>query len=248
VLFLTRGYTRCRKEEEESFVMPAKKARQAKRNALLRRARQARGWSQEQVAQTLDTEVQNISRWETGVAKPKPDTIQKLCTLFGKSPQELGFLQEHPTPQPYHPSAPVYDYAIPVHFDDPRDFVGRDRLLREIEQSLRSSQHVTLSALYGLPGVGKTALAVALAHNTNVRECFTGGVLWAGLGKQPNIVGVLSRWGKQLGMNDADMEKLNTPDSWAGAIRAAIAERRMLIVLDDAWRSFLQLPHHNASF
>lgn len=59
----------------------------------LRRERERHSWSQEQVAEKLGTTAPNVSRWERG--KTFPDTYyrQKLCELFGKSPQELGLLQ-----------------------------------------------------------------------------------------------------------------------------------------------------------
>ena len=166
--------------------MPVKKARQATPNNLLRRAREERGWSQADVAGKIGTNTQNIIRWETGTAKPMSYAQQKLSAIFGKSPIELGFVIQYPISVPFDPQAPIYDYAIPLGFPDPQDFVGRNKLLTEIKQYICSSQNVILSALDGLPGVGKTAVAIELAHATEVRAYFTGGILWAGLGRRPN--------------------------------------------------------------
>ncbi len=94
---------------------------------------------------------------------------------------------------------------------------------------------MALTALNGLPGVGKTALSVALAHDTQIREHFKDGILWAGLGPNPNMPGLLSRWGTLLGISSTQMTSLNNNEAWAKAIRNAIGTRSMLLVLDDAW-------------
>jgi tetratricopeptide (TPR) repeat protein len=84
--------------------------------------------------------------------------------------------------------------------------------------------------------VGKTALAVALAHDPDVQARFPDGVLWAGLGRQPHLLEIMSRWGTQLGMGTDQMAHLADPLSWAQALQQAIGARRLLLVIDDAWR------------
>lgn len=64
------------------------------RNELLRQEREKRGWSQARVAEQIDTDAVNISRWERGYATPSPYFREKLCLLFGKNAQDLGFLQD----------------------------------------------------------------------------------------------------------------------------------------------------------
>lgn len=59
-------------------------------NNTLRRERQLRGWSQRKVAEFVDTSEDVISRWERGESKPSPFFQEKLCTLYGKSAEELG--------------------------------------------------------------------------------------------------------------------------------------------------------------
>src|ERR1700730_18456777 len=60
-------------------------------NTRLQHERALKGWSQEYVAKEIDTSAKNVSRWECG-DKPIPYYRQRLCTLFGKNAQELGFL------------------------------------------------------------------------------------------------------------------------------------------------------------
>jgi transcriptional regulator with XRE-family HTH domain len=68
-----------------------------KPNQLLRFHRESRGWSQQKLAELVDTSEDMVSRWERGVSKTSPYYREKLCTLFGKTAQELGFLeQEYP--------------------------------------------------------------------------------------------------------------------------------------------------------
>jgi transcriptional regulator with XRE-family HTH domain len=62
-------------------------------NALLRRAREERNWSQQEVADQIGTTLVNVSRWERNVTSPQPYYRQKLCALFGKSAHELGLLE-----------------------------------------------------------------------------------------------------------------------------------------------------------
>src|SRR2546425_911640 len=62
-------------------------------NARLRRERELRGWSQEYLAEQLETTSTNISRWERGTTFPIPYYRQRLCELFGKSAQELDLMQ-----------------------------------------------------------------------------------------------------------------------------------------------------------
>lgn len=60
----------------------------------LRRERELRGWSRSYVAQLLEVDAATVGRWERGERLPHPDHRQKLCELFGKSTQELGFYLE----------------------------------------------------------------------------------------------------------------------------------------------------------
>ena len=63
-----------------------------KPNHHLRYEREQRGWSQARVAEQIGTEAVNVSRWERGFSSPSPYYREKLCNLFEKSAQDLGFL------------------------------------------------------------------------------------------------------------------------------------------------------------
>jgi tetratricopeptide (TPR) repeat protein/transcriptional regulator with XRE-family HTH domain len=219
----------------------------------LTEARQDAGYSQQEVADRIGTTYVNISRWERGITKPGPYFRRKLCELFGKTEAELDLSLEgktkgrgaetatqQNTTTPPAPQAvlngplPIYDTAIPLPPAIP--LVGREHDLKRIKQKLFGGGSVALTALNGLPGVGKTALSITLAHDEGVRSHFLDGVLWAGLGPNPNMPGLLSRWGTLLGISATQMATLNNPEAWGKAIRAAIGARKMLLVIDDAWQ------------
>jgi transcriptional regulator with XRE-family HTH domain/tetratricopeptide (TPR) repeat protein len=141
-------------------------------------------------------------------------------------------------------AACVFDSAIPLPFSEAKNLVGRETLLQQVKKQLSHSGRVALSALHGLPGVGKTALAVVLAHDVEIREHFRDGILWAGLGPKPDVLGVLSRWGKLLGIASAERAKLSSSEAWAMSIRAAIGLHRMLLVIDDAWDTEEAMAFH----
>ena len=74
-----------------------------KPNKLLRYARESRGWTQKRLADELSrrgdsiTDDNNISRWESGKHRPSPYWQEQLSLLFGKSFEELGFIEPPPT-------------------------------------------------------------------------------------------------------------------------------------------------------
>lgn len=197
----------------------------------LTEARQRRGWSQLELAQKLGTTQANVSRWERGITTPGPYFRNKLHQLFRLGDQDLDLSRARSPLAMTGIEHMLYDPAIP---DRPSiALVGRDRDLALVKQRLLREQSV---GLHGMPGVGKTALAVELANDRQVWEHFSEGVLWAGIGIKPNIVAILSRWGALLGIPPSERGRLSSGEDWSYALRSAIGARRLLIVLDDAWR------------
>lgn len=209
-------------------------------NQRLKREREKRGWSQRDLATMVDTNLYTVSRWERGVTVPHSSTLDKLCKLFEKSPRELGFTKEGGAggSQPAFslPSQPrLYDPAIPKSQVGGKGLVGRAQLFADLKRRLCSGKNVALLALNGLPGVGKTTIAVELARDREVLDYFHDGVLWAGLGIKPDILGLLGRWGTLLGLASHEMAALISVEAWAKTLNAVIGTKRMLLVIDDAW-------------
>jgi len=117
----------------------------------------------------------------------------------------------------------------------PGDFVGRERLWERLRLALRpSGEAVALAVLSGIGGVGKTALALRVAHG--IRGDYPDGQLYVDLrgdGGQPaDPADVLVDFLLALGMPAADIPA--TPTARAGAYRTLTADRRILVLLDNA--------------
>ncbi len=218
-------------------------------NHQLQHARLERGWSQEQVAEMLGTSAFTVSRWERGSAIPRPYFRQRLAVLFGLPPERLGLVSAHELPATEgHPPLPADLAAVGTSTVIepqasllilppllPSRLVGREAILRHLKTRFLAEEPGAPCALHGLPGVGKTALAVALAHDPDLLAHYPDGVLWAGLGRTPSLREVLSRWASLLGLAPATLARLQTIQDWSVAVRAAIGSRHMLLVIDDAW-------------
>ena len=51
----------------------------------IKKLRQDKGWSQTQLAQKLNTQSQNVSRYERGVFTPSTEALAKFAEVFGVS-------------------------------------------------------------------------------------------------------------------------------------------------------------------
>nr|WP_206314291.1 BTAD domain-containing putative transcriptional regulator [Streptomyces coryli] len=116
-------------------------------------------------------------------------------------------------------------------------FVGRDESIRELADLLTAASHGGPAApvvITGSPGVGKTALAVQLGHR--LRPVFPDGqwyVRLLGAGDRPRDPSeVLAALLHASGLDAAATPQ--TLDDQAAAFRGRLADRRVLIVLDDA--------------
>ncbi len=72
-------------------------ARQPKKT--IRQLREERGWSQEHLARRLGVHQVTISKWEHGVAVPRPRTLLRLADLFGVPVEAIAFGPAEQTPQ-----------------------------------------------------------------------------------------------------------------------------------------------------
>jgi tetratricopeptide (TPR) repeat protein len=129
----------------------------------------------------------------------------------------------------------LIDPAIPEVLGSANRLLGRANLLIHVKERLLQGDSLALTALNGLPGIGKTALAVALATDLEVQTRFRDGILWAGLGPHPKVLDLLARWGKLLGVAPSEVENVNSQEAWGRTLRATIGKRRLLLIIDDAW-------------
>ncbi|HEX3642664.1 MAG TPA: NB-ARC domain-containing protein [Ktedonobacteraceae bacterium] len=216
---------------------------------LLRAERIQHGWSQAKLAEELGVDSRTVRRWERGQAVPFPYYRQKLSTLFGKTPEQLGLpsdideenaieqVAQTTTPDTPASTSFLADPAIPQTLGSTNSLLGRNDLFMQVKQCLLAADNLASTALYGLPGSGKTALAAALATNQQVQAHFSNGVLWATLGQHPNVLGQLARWGKLLGVAPTQVENIKSVEAWSQVLRDTIGPRRFLLVIDDAWKA-----------
>ncbi|MEU0797300.1 BTAD domain-containing putative transcriptional regulator [Amycolatopsis sp. NPDC005961] len=118
---------------------------------------------------------------------------------------------------------------------DIADFTGRAREVAELTRKLsEAAAGSRLCAVYGKPGSGKSTVAAHVAHR--VREHFPDGQLYASLrGVQvvrADPAEVLAGFLRALGVPDQDVPA--RLEERAQLYRTMLADRRILVVLDDA--------------
>lgn len=116
----------------------------------------------------------------------------------------------------------------------PAGFVGRGQAIDEIAKLLRPGPIVPVVTLSGQPGVGKSTAAVVAAHR--IRDAFPDGQLFinlAGASAAPrDAAGALADILRSLGVpGPAIPEDLG---ALSATYRAKLADRRVLVLLDDA--------------
>jgi tetratricopeptide (TPR) repeat protein len=122
----------------------------------------------------------------------------------------------------------------------PRPFqpiVGRDDALSGLRERLLDREAVTISAVRGLPGVGKTTLAQVLAHDPVMQQAFPDGVFWVGLGRNPDLFFHLGLWADALAMDRTEIRQMTAVGLRAAAIRARLSNRAALLIIDDVWQA-----------
>ncbi len=219
--------------------MPDGAARTGIAARRLAQRRKAVGLTQEQLAELLGVERTTVVRWERGETQPLPWLRPRLAQALGITADRIEeLLAADITPA----SAPGRAAAAPRQLPSAVvGFTGRAAELAALTQTLDQASAekpgtVIIWAISGTAGVGKTALALHWAHRAAGR--FPDGQLYVDLrGFDPS--GVPMPTGEALhGFLDAlgvppDRIPI-TPEAEAGLYRSLLADKRMLIVLDNA--------------
>jgi transcriptional regulator with XRE-family HTH domain len=221
----------------------------AEAGRLIRRARLQRGWSQQRLADRIQAWEQRhgtgedlgidrsyISDWELGKQGISGAYAHRLQAVLGIPAEQLHTdqrLGQAPTAQPRR---------IPRQLpNDIADFTGRHRELDQLRRLLHLTSRtatgpVVISAIDGMAGIGKSALAIHIAHR--VSDHFSDGQLYLNLhGSTPGLdpVEPLSALGQLLhGLGVPDQQVPTDVDAAAARFRTIAAPRRLLLVLDNA--------------
>jgi tetratricopeptide (TPR) repeat protein/transcriptional regulator with XRE-family HTH domain len=222
---------------------------------LLRGLRHEVGMTQEELARKSGLSVRAISDLERGRStRPYPRTARMLAdamALSGADRDELlraardgqqtgrhdDAAGTDPGRRPGREPASLAPRQLPAGI---AHISGRDRELAELDelldQDVRPSAAVVIAAISGMPGVGKTALAVHWARRAASR--FPDGQLHANLrgfdaAGQPAEPGDIIRGFLEALQVPADKIPAGL-DAQAALYRTLVASRRMIIVLDNA--------------
>lgn len=128
----------------------------------------------------------------------------------------------------------------------PSLIVGREEDLGNLKENLgitgkpKASLQI-LTAIKGWPGVGKTTIASALAHDEDIKKAFPDGVLWTSLGQEPNLLSEIAAWGRALGTDE--LLRAKNLEEAKSQLTALLRNKQMLLIIDDVWQ-----PEHAEPF
>ena len=127
----------------------------------------------------------------------------------------------------------------------PSLIIGREEDLTALKENLgitgkAKTRMQILTAIKGWPGVGKTTMASALAHDVDIQRSFPDGVLWVSLGSEPNLLSEIAAWGRALGTDE--LLRARTLDEAQAQLAALLRNRQMLLIIDDVWQAEHAVP------
>lgn len=106
-------------------------------------------------------------------------------------------------------------------------FVGREQVMGRLETVLSEKDGRSRTCLTGMGGIGKTMIALQLAHKLKIH--FPDGVLWADAAQQEPLT-IVDRWATAYGY---DLHHVKNERERLIALRSIFAEKQALIVVDD---------------
>jgi hypothetical protein len=122
---------------------------------------------------------------------------------------------------------------LPPHYL-PReaDIAGLKQKLLSGDASVAITGQGQTFGVQGMGGIGKTVLASALAHDSEVRQAFPDGIYWLTVGQKPSLLDLQNQLLREL---TGSKETLATEQEAKDALREALEGRSALVVVDDAW-------------
>jgi tetratricopeptide (TPR) repeat protein/transcriptional regulator with XRE-family HTH domain len=210
---------------------------------LLRQYRIAAGLTQQVVAMRSGLSHDAVSMLERGARRaPRSSTVALLASALRLDPAEREALIAAAQPAPRevgHAAAASSLPSVPRELPAaPPDFVGRVTELATLTDLLDESRNPGGPiAIDGMAGVGKSALAIHAAHQLVDAGSFPDGHLYVNLqgasGRGPlEPLSVLGRLLRTLGLAPAAIPA--ELDEAAACFRTLTADRRLLVLLDNA--------------
>jgi NB-ARC domain len=108
----------------------------------------------------------------------------------------------------------------------------RQLLLQRSFQVVGITGHARAVGLHGMGGIGKTVQAIAIANDAAVRRAFPDGIYWVTVGQRPDILSLQRDLARALA---ADAPNFATDTEAKGRLKALLANKRALVILDDLW-------------
>jgi DNA-binding SARP family transcriptional activator/tetratricopeptide (TPR) repeat protein/transcriptional regulator with XRE-family HTH domain len=212
---------------------------------LLAGLRVDRGLSQEALAERSGMSVRAIRDLERGhVERPRPTSIALLADALALTDAERASVEVAASDPDRRAEAqgdapPQPERMVPRQLPpDIGDFTGRDlalvRLHARVRDRRRGSTALVITAAVGKAGVGKTTLAIHAAHQ--LRSLFPDGQLYVNLrGVEAQALDPAEVLGGFLRALGVDRRLLpNDVDERARLYRSLLADRRVLVLLDNA--------------
>lgn len=136
------------------------------------------------------------------------------------------------------PLAPVGAFhnvpALPPHFLNRPEALDtlRDLVIADVDKPTLISAENAITAVEGMGGIGKSALATAFAHDRKVRFAFPDGIMWLTAGRSANLYELYRTIGIALG---DDQGNYRDEASARQNAQKALAGKKCLLILDDVW-------------
>ena len=103
-----------------------------------------------------------------------------------------------------------------------------------LAKDTKTKKRFTITTIYGSDGLGKSTLASALAHKSEIKSYFSDGIFWVTLGETSNLLALLTALIEILG--DYNFKAVNSRVA-SLHLNKLLSERKVLFVLDDLCHS-----------